>query len=87
MQIADAVSSEVQQQELDRCKRLISAGAACRPVERMYAEMVVHGDGQEPAGDMTMALQGQLHRYLQLCSVSCGLQHLKSDVTGFVQLL
>lgn len=87
VQIADMVSSEVQQQELDRCKRLLSAGAACRPVERMYAEMVVHGDGQESAADMTMALQDQLHRYLQLCSVSCGLQLLKSDVIGIVQLL
>ena len=71
VQIADTVSSEVQQQELDRCKRLISAGAACRPVERMYAEMVVHGDSLENPAEMTMALQGQLHRYLQLCSVSC----------------
>ena len=49
LQVADAVSLEVQQQEMERCKQLVKAGSACRPVERMYAQMFVHGEGQEPA--------------------------------------
>lgn len=62
LQVADAVAGEVLQQELERCKRLVGGSSACRPAERMYAEMVVQGEAQEAPANFSTAQQDQLRR-------------------------
>lgn len=53
LQVAETVYTEVQQQEIQHCKRLAAAGLACNPTEQLYADINLHGGGQEAGSDMS----------------------------------
>lgn len=62
VQVAEDVSAHVQQQELQRCKRLAASGKSSSAGEKLYIEMILGGEDQDSAACLSPAQQAALSR-------------------------
>ena len=62
VQVAEDVSGHVQQQELQRCKRLAASGKSSSAGQKLYVEMMLGGEDQGSTACLTPAQQAALNR-------------------------